>query len=310
MPHAVNDTYLNAESKGIRGAGLTQGAFAATPMRMGKSKSQEFARPFLKWAGGKYRLVERILAELPAGARLVEPFAGSAALFLNAPFGRALVCDRNRDLIDLFRCIQEEGEDFIAYCREFFRPETNTAEAFQDLRARFNAGTDAREKSALLLYLNRHGFNGLVRYNSRGLFNVPFGRYARPYFPEVELRAFRRKTQQTDVTFASEDFRAIFARLRPGDVVYCDPPYVPLSATARFTAYTGDTFGPEDQNALAALAREASGRGIAVIISNHDTEHTRALYRPARLERFLIPRCISCNGAGRTPAPELLAVYG
>lgn len=277
---------------------------------MKKGKIAEYSRPFLKWAGGKYRLVERILAELPAGARLVEPFAGSAALFLNAPFGRALICDRNRDLISLFRHLQDEGEDFIVYCREFFRPETNTPDAFLELRARFNAGGDMREKSALLLYLNRHGFNGLVRYNSRGAFNVPFGRYARPYFPEKELRAFWRKTRETHTTFAAEDFRAVFAQLEPGDVVYCDPPYVPLSATANFTAYTGGTFGPKDQDDLADLARQAADRGIPVIISNHDTEETRALYRPpARLTRFFSSRNISCNGAGRCPAPELLAVY-
>ena len=164
-------------------------------LHMRNDKIGESSRPFLKWAGGKYRLVERILAELPAGPRLVEPFAGSAALFLNAPFTRALICDRNQDLISLFRCVQDEGEDFIAYCREFFLPETNTLDAFLELRARFNAGGDIREKSALLLYLNRHCFNGLVRYNSRGSFNVPFGRYIRPSFPEKELRAFWRKTR-------------------------------------------------------------------------------------------------------------------
>ena len=279
-------------------------------LHMRNDKIGESSRPFLKWAGGKYRLVERILAELPAGPRLVEPFAGSAALFLNAPFTRALICDRNQDLISLFRCVQDEGEDFIAYCREFFLPETNTLDAFLELRARFNAGGDIREKSALLLYLNRHCFNGLVRYNSRGSFNVPFGRYIRPYFPEKELRAFWRKTRKTDTIFAAEDFRAVFAKLEPGDVVYCDPPYVPLSATAIVTAYTGGTFGPKDQDDLADLARQAADRGIPVIISNHDTEETRALYRPpARLTRFFSSRNISCNGAGRCPAPELLAVY-
>ena len=276
---------------------------------MNNKKASGFVRPFLKWAGGKYRLLERILAELPAGSRLVEPFAGSAALFLNAPFSRALVCDRNQDLISLFQHIQLHGQDFIHYCQSFFHPGSNTPEAFAALRVRFNETTDICEKSALLLYLNRHGFNGLMRYNGRGIFNVPFGRYARPYFPQAELTAFWRKTQNCDVLFAPLDFRQVFADLAPGDVVYCDPPYVPLSATASFTAYAGNTFGPIDQNDLAGLARAAHAKGISVIVSNHDTEHTRSLYHPAQLKRFFASRCISCNGARRTPAPELLALF-
>jgi DNA adenine methylase len=267
-------------------------------------------RPFLKWAGGKYRILDRILRELPMGARFVEPFAGSCAVYLNANFPGALICDRNGDLINLYRHIQQEGEDFMQYCAAFFSPENNTRSGYMALRNQLNASSVTRERAALLLYVNRHAFNGLIRYNAKGGFNVPFGRYKKPYFPFNELRAFYSKTQSTPTEFMEADFRSVFARLKAGDVVYCDPPYVPLSRTSSFTAYAGNTFQERDQADLAELAREAWQKGVYVVLSNHDTALTRHLYSTAVLKRFAVQRCISRNGEHRDAAPELLAVYG
>jgi DNA adenine methylase len=269
-----------------------------------------YNRPFLKWAGGKYRILDKILPELPAGDRFVEPFAGSCAVYLNACFHSALICDLNRDLVSLYQHIQQEGETFIQYCASFFAPEYTPPAAYLYLRDKFNSTGDARKRAALLLYLNRHAFNGLVRYNSKGLFNVPCGKYKSPHFPLAELRAFHRKTQSTDTQFQTVDFRVVFADLKAGDVVYCDPPYVPLSATSSFTAYAGKTFTDRDQRDLAALAREAWQKGAVIVLSNHDTALVKSLYAEARIIRFAVQRCISCNGANRGTAPELLAVYG
>lgn len=184
----------------------------------------DLTRPFLKWAGGKYRLLDRLLPSIPGGARLVEPFVGSGAVFLNAGFACYLLCDLNADLIGLYRTLRRDGERFIAEARALFTPGNNTQEAFLRLRETFNASSDAEERSVLFLYLNRHSYNGLVRYNSKGIYNVPFGKYKAPYFPERELTAFLDKLRGCDVTFAVQDFRSTFAALRPGDVVYCDPP--------------------------------------------------------------------------------------
>ena len=269
-----------------------------------------YAKPFLKWAGGKYRILDKILRELPAGTRFVEPFAGSCAVYLNADFPRALISDRNSDLISLYRHLQQEGEDFIQYCASFFTAATNTRSAYIALRDRLNASSETRERGALLLYVNRHAFNGLIRYNSRGAFNVPFGKYKKPYFPAEEMRVFYRKTHATATEFMTADFRSIFARLEPGDVVYCDPPYVPLSQTSSFTAYAGNTFNARDQHDLAALAGEAWQKGIHVVISNHDTEAASSLYSSAILKRFAVQRYISRDGDKREAAPELLAVFG
>ena len=267
-------------------------------------------KPFLKWAGGKYRILDKILRELPPGTRFVEPFAGSCAVYLNADFPRALICDLNNDLMSLYRHLQQEGEHFIQYCASFFTPENNTRAVYMALRDKLNASSNTRERGALLLYVNRHAFNGLIRYNSKGGFNVPFGKYKKPYFPLEELRVFYRKTQSTATEFMAADFRSIFASLKPGDVVYCDPPYVPLSQTASFTAYAGNAFNVQDQNDLAACAKEAWQKGIHVVLSNHDTEATRNLYSSATLKHFAVQRFISCDGDTRRAAPELLAVYG
>lgn len=265
-------------------------------------------KPFLKWAGGKYRLLDKILPELPAGDRLVEPFAGSASVFLNAPsFKEALVCDINPDLMGLYAVLQREGESFIQHCRSFFTPENNTPEAYYRLRDAFNRSPEPGERAALLLYLNRHGYNGLVRYNAKGIFNVPFGRYKKPYFPKAEMRGFFCRAR-AGARFLATDFREVFERLRPGDVVYCDPPYTPLSRTSDFTAYAAGGFGEKEQRELARVARKAADRGITVVISNHDTEETRKMYAGARLVSFDARRSISCRTRGCVA--ELLAVFG
>lgn len=269
----------------------------------------DLTRPFLKWAGGKYRLLDRLLPSIPAGARLVEPFVGSGAVFLNAGFACYLLCDLNADLIGLYRTLRRDGERFIAEARALFTPGNNTQEAFLRLRETFNASSDAEERSVLFLYLNRHSYNGLVRYNSKGIYNVPFGKYKAPYFPERELTAFLDKLRGCDVTFAVQDFRSTFAALRPGDVVYCDPPYAPVSATANFTSYTGGGFGVQEQIDLASEASAAAKRGVPVVLSNHDVPLIRELYADARLESFPVQRFISCNGARRGAARELLAVF-
>ncbi|MCH5277969.1 MAG: Dam family site-specific DNA-(adenine-N6)-methyltransferase [Desulfovibrionaceae bacterium] len=266
-------------------------------------------KPFLKWAGGKYRVLDRILPELPAGSRFVEPFAGSCAVYLNVSFQSALVCDANQDLIHLYQHIQREGKNFIAYCQSLFTPDTNTKEQYIKFRAEFNSSAAPRRRAALLVYLNRHSFNGLVRYNAKGQFNVPFGQYKAPYFPLAEMTDFFHKTREMKTDFVCRDFRDVFASLRRDDVVYCDPPYVPLSGTARFTSYAGREFSLDDQRDLAALARSARGRHIRVLISNHDTQVTRALYADARIRAFTVQRFISCQGSTRGAAPELLALY-
>ncbi len=163
-------------------------------------------RPIFKWPGGKFKLMQAIAAALPAGERLVEPFAGSGAVFLNTDYPAYLLCDANADLISFFRELSRDAENFLEECRELFR-DGNSKEIYNERRERFNSLSSGRERSALFLYLNRFCYNGLVRYNSRNRFNVPFGRYGNPYFPETEMRAFAEKTLRRPVEFRAADIR-------------------------------------------------------------------------------------------------------
>jgi DNA adenine methylase len=267
-------------------------------------------RPFLKWAGNKFRIIERIAERLPAGRRLVEPFVGSGALFLNTDYEEYLLSDANRDLFELYTRLRDDGEAFIENARHYFSDEYNNEESFYALREEFNAASHNETRAILFLYLNRHGYNGLCRYNAKGGFNVPFGRYLRPYFPEKEMRAFHHKAQRAE--FKCDSFEKTMKEAREGDVIYCDPPYVPLSVSANFTSYSAGGFSMAQQQLLAELARDNARRGIPVLISNHSTTLTRRLYTEAGGQcsaTFAVKRNISCNSLQRDDASELLALF-
>jgi DNA adenine methylase len=264
-------------------------------------------RPFLKWAGGKYRLVTRIKQQLSPGKRLVEPFAGSCALALNVAYATYWVNDINPDLILLYRMLQQEGTELIQLCRTLFTAKYNQAERYYELREQFNTATDGLLKAALFLYLNRHGFNGLCRYNSSGDFNVPFGRYQHPYFPLAEMRYFSDHFQ--NAVFTSLDFETVMRQAEPGDVIYCDPPYIPLTKTANFTQFSAGGFDKADQLRLAEVARDLAKRGIPTIISNHYSEIILQAYQGAGIETFPVQRSISCDGKNRNQVMEILAVF-
>lgn len=264
-------------------------------------------RPFLKWAGNKFRTLDLIIPSLPPALRLIEPFTGSAAIFLNTHYSAALLAEKNQDLVVLFQQLQTEGEPFIEYCETYFQPELNIASRYYQFREQFNHEKDARVKSALFLYLNRHGYNGLCRYNHGGGYNVPFGAHQAPYFPRFEMQYFHTKSQNTQ--FIHKDFREVFRLAQPGDVIYCDPPYVPIKQNSNFSAYTGHKFGEQEQIELVELAMHSAARNIPVIISNHDTDFTRHHYRYGEIKSFFVQRFISCRGQQRTAVKELLAIF-
>ena len=259
-------------------------------------------RSFLKWPGNKYRVLDHLCPRLPQGTKLIEPFVGSGVVFLNTDYPRYLLNDVNADLIQVYKLLQTYGKEFIEHAKKYFQPKYNQAESYYALREKFNACQDIWEKSALFIYLNRHGYNGLCRYNRSGFFNVPFGRYLQPYFPQKEMEYFHLKSQR-QVTFTCADFRKSMQRVRAGHVVYCDPPYMPLTATANFTSYSRQPFQMEQQEQLVQAAQGLMQRGISVIISNHDTPFIRNVYSNAQLEFFSVTRSISCKGNKRTRAP-------
>jgi DNA adenine methylase len=265
-------------------------------------------KPFLKWAGNKYQIIERIKALLPPGNRLIEPFVGSGAVFLNTDYSEYCLSDNNSDLIYLYQYLQKEGLEFIDFCKTFFQAENNCKENYYELRAHFNESNDSRLRAALFLYFNKHGYNGLCRYNSKGGFNVPFGKYKSPYFPEKEMLYFYQKSLNAE--FKVADFTETLNEAKKGDVIYCDPPYDPLSITSNFTSYSASGFGREQQEQLAKYAKKLSKKGIMVLISNHNTEFIQQAYEPAEILPFEVQRYISCDGTNRAKVGEVLALFG
>jgi DNA adenine methylase len=264
-------------------------------------------KSFLKWAGNKHRIIEHIKNSLPKGERLIEPFIGSATVFLNTQYPSYLLADSNHDLIQLYQHLQKEEQFFINYCRIFFDTKFNTAKEFYRLRNLFNESKENRIRAALFLYLNKHCFNGLARFNQKGEFNTPFSYYKTPYFPEKEMQFFCKQAKNAQIIHA--DFTSTLALAKYGDIIYCDPPYVGLSRTANFTHYTATGFSNEQQKHLADTAKALADQGIIVIISNHDTQFTRTIYQAATLIPLSVQRNISSKGAKREKAAEILAIF-
>lgn len=265
-------------------------------------------RAFLKWAGGKYSIVEHINLHLPPANKLIEPFVGAGSVFLNSDYPSYLLNDINPDLINLYQRLQSSPDEIIRDAALLFTPASNNETTYYALREEFNCTLDLHRKAILFLYLNRHGYNGLCRYSLSGKFNVPFGRYKQPYFPRAEMWFFAEKAQKA--TFTCLSFESVFARARVGHVIYCDPPYVPLSKTASFTSYARQGFNHSSQQHLARLAlRAAKLRGIPVIISNHDVPTVRQLYQGAEMFSLKAKRSISQSAEDRKPVAEVIAHF-
>ncbi|WOC26704.1 Dam family site-specific DNA-(adenine-N6)-methyltransferase [Pseudoalteromonas sp. N1230-9] len=273
---------------------------------------QQKTRAFLKWAGGKYSLVEDIHARLKKASAsadtLVEPFVGAGSVFLNTDFKHYILNDINADLINLYTELKRTPDEFISDAKKLFVELNNHPEAYYEYRVQFNQSNDVYERAILFLYMNRHGYNGLCRYNLKGIFNVPFGKYKRPYFPEKEMNFFAQKAQQA--TFTCLGYDEVFKLIPENAVVYCDPPYVPLSKTASFTSYAKGGFNLDDQANLANLAEQtAFENNTPVLISNHDTVWTRKIYSQAALDEIQVKRTISPKGGSRNKVNELMAMY-
>ncbi|MDR3158936.1 MAG: Dam family site-specific DNA-(adenine-N6)-methyltransferase [Zoogloeaceae bacterium] len=288
------------------------------------------ASPFVKWAGGKSRILAAIHARYPAelGARVhkyAEPFVGGGAVLFDVLNGYALedvfISDINRELIHAYTTIRDDVEglvtDLSALEAEYRAADDATRKAmYYARRERFNvlkaAGDMRMELAALFIFLNRTCFNGLYRVNSRGAYNVPQGRYKNPAICDAEnLRAVSNVLQ--DVTIVCGDYRLSRGFIDERTFAYFDPPYRPLSATANFTAYAQSGFGDEEQIALARFIDAMSERGAWVVASNSDPKNADenddffdVLYARHAIARIDAARAINSIGNRRGCVRELL----
>jgi DNA adenine methylase Dam len=270
---------------------------------------RKYCRPFLKWAGGKYSLLSELDKHIPAGLRLIEPFVGGGSVFLNSDKHAAfLLADVNTDLINLYQMLAVAPEAVAREAQLMFGVMNNAA-GFTAIREEFNSQRmGGTERAAAFLYLNRHCFNGLTRYNRDNQFNVGFGKYLSPYFPEEEIETFASMAH--NCVFMNAGFRRTIALAGEGDVIYCDPPYEPLPGTSGFTSYAAGGFDWEDQKALAECCVTAHQRGARVVISNSTAPKVIELYEQHGFDLNHVNgrRSISSKGSTRESAQDVLAI--
>jgi DNA adenine methylase len=260
--------------------------------------------PFIKWAGGKRSVLRHLLPLVPTSfGRYFEPFVGGGAMFFALRPKLAVLSDNNERLVRTYAAVRDEVALVIALLESY----PHDKEFFLCLRrSQIDLGSDA-EVAAWLLYLNRTCFNGLYRVNRSNEFNVPFGRYANPTICDAaRLRACSAALQGTELACA--DFESVGRLATPGDFVYFDPPYLPMSKTSSFTAYTSEGFGLNEHRRLRDLAFDLKARGVHVLISNSSAPAIEELYADAafRVARIEANRAINSIAAGRGKIAELV----
>jgi DNA adenine methylase len=260
-------------------------------------------RPFLKWAGGKTQLLSAILAHLPQNyGRYIEPFIGGGALFFHLQSRNAVISDSNPELINCYKVVRNNVEDLITLLSTY----PNDKSFYYELRQTQPAELSPVEKAARLIYLNKTCYNGLYRVNKQGAYNVPFGSYKNPTICDaVVLR--EASNALTSTVIEEGDYRTILNKYAcPGDLVYLDPPYQPVSSFSDFRRYTKEFFYEDDQEALAKVFEDFVSRGIWVILTNSNTELTRRLYQQFEYEIVDTNRYINCRGDGRRSGQDLI----
>jgi DNA adenine methylase len=282
------------------------------------------ARPFLKWPGGKGQLLGELAKHVPERfGRYYEPFVGGGALFfhlsaagrLNPDAHAVLIGDQNEALIVTYAAVRDDVEPLIRalrrYARGFDTSQQNRERLYYATRAkriatRFDVASAGRTASAArTIFLNRTCFNGLYRVNRSGGFNVPIGDHKNPTICDAQnLRACAAALAHTQLLVG--DFEASSSGAARGDFWYADPPYVPLSASSDFTAYTKEPFGLAEQERLASLARQLKKKGVHVLLSNSNTPLVRKLYKGFSMRRVLARRNVNSRADRRGCIHELL----
>ena len=279
---------------------------AAVAARIGQQPGE--AAPFVKWVGGKGRLLSQLRPLLPSGVehmRHVEPFVGGGALFFSRRPGRALLTDINPTLVAAYSAIRDDVEGVIAALGRLAG--RHSKETYYQVRERYNRGrrVSASKRAAMFIYLNKTCFNGLHRVNRKGQFNVPVGSYKNPrILNEDGLRAASHALKDAQLECAP--FDALIENAKPGDFVYFDPPYEPVSQTASFTSYARDGFSREDQTRLRDVYKALNRRGCNLMLSNSDVPFIRDLYSDFDIDTVAAPRAINCDATKRGKVSEVV----
>lgn len=260
-------------------------------------------KPPVKWAGGKAQLIPQFEPLFPQKkyGLYIEPFVGGGAVFFHLLPERAVLIDSNEELINFYSVVRDNLEELVADLKKH----KNTRDYYYSVRDLDPHGLSPVKRASRFLYLNKAGYNGLWRVNSRGRHNVPFGRYENPKIvDELNLRLVAEALRRTRII--CDDFSRVLDFARSETFVYLDPPYYPLSDTANFTGYTSGTFGEGDQRRLADVFKELDRRGCLVMLSNSDTPFVRDLYSGYDIRVVYARRAINSKPDRRGPVTELV----
>ena len=268
-------------------------------------------RPFVKWVGGKRQLLKQF-HELGLFSdkfdnntnRYYEPFVGGGAVFFDLRPKNATISDLNGELITTYRVIRDDVDSLI----NSLKKHTYSKEYFLDIRAKDPMNMDPLDVASRFIYLNRTCFNGMYRVNSKGRFNVPFGRYKNPIIcDEDNLRAVSSALRNVEIL--NEDYKFVLQEAKPGDFIYFDPPYYPINTTSSFTSYTKDGFAEKEQTELRDTFDKLSRRGCFVMLSNSDTPFIHSLYSNVENAKITIVkagRAINSKSTGRGKITEVV----
>lgn len=263
------------------------------------------AKPFLKWVGGKRQLLHEIVPRLPKYSRYFEPFIGGGALFFHLQPKNAYITDINLELINVYRIIRDDVHELI----KDLKKHTNDKEYFLKIRDIDRSieyiAWDQVSKASRFIYLNKTCFNGLYRVNSKGQFNVPFGKYANPkILDEENLLNCSRVLQDTYIETAH--FSNVLNHAQEGDFVYLDPPYIPVNQTSNFTSYSKEGFGDTEHWKLKEVCDRLTKKGVKFMLSNSYTERTLSLYKDYNIYTVSASRSVNSDASKRGKVFEVI----
>lgn len=279
-----------------------------------KESAAEGLKPFVKWAGGKKQLLTELACRMPESyGRYYEPFIGGGALLLHVCPKNAVICDVNSQLLNVYRQLAKDAGAVIAKLDAFDAKECDE-KVYMAMRERYNAMIAGSVLdaacAALMIWINKHCFNGLYRVNAKGLFNVPFNnRTAGTSMDAENLRSIGSYLSTGAVEIREGDFAKALCDVRAGDFVYLDSPYIPVSSTANFTSYAKTGFAREDHERLAREYRRLDALGAKVMLSNNDVPLVHELYAGFSISSIGVRRAINRDASARRGREVIVTNY-
>ena len=270
-----------------------------------KKKEPTSIKPLLKWAGGKTQLLNNILPKIPASyGKYIEPFLGGGALFFSVKPKESIISDNNPELINMYRQVASNVEEVIACLNKYI----NTEDMFYAVREQEWARLSPAEAAARMIFLNKTCFNGLYRVNKNGQFNVPYGRYKNPKICDADaLRANAEILERA--TILCGDYISILERYaQPGDFIFLDPPYLPVSKYSDYKRYTKEQFYEEDHVGLANVAARLHEKSCHIVLTNSNHPLVRELFGAFSIDVIQTKRHISCNGNRRNGEDVIVTI--